>query len=216
MKRRISLTKGRGRKVPAFAVAIRAITKHSCSYSDGQQIHSREANTHEGRASMKIRLATSLLTLFLVGIASPAVRADDGRLSRATLKGLSAIYVMVEDLPEGAKILGLSKEAIQTDVELKLRLAGISVVTQAEDMKLPGNPALYVVVNLTDPARAASIDVEVQQNAMLERNNQWAPRITTWSTGMVVSNPTAQGIRDYVKDHVDTFLNAWLFVNPKQ
>jgi hypothetical protein len=123
--------------------------------------------------------------------------------------------VLVEDLPDSAKILSLSKDTIQTDVELKLRLAGIRVVTDDEDAKLPGSPALYVNLNLTDDARVAHVDVELEQNATLERNTLWTPRITTWSTGVLLSNPTAQGIRDAVKDHVDTFLNAWFSVNPK-
>jgi hypothetical protein len=124
-------------------------------------------------------------------------------------------FLYWSDLPDSAKILGLTKEIIQTDVELKLRQAGMRVMTREEGEKLPGSPAVYINVNLSDDARAANIGVELQQNAQLERNNLWTPDIITSSTGVLVSNPTAQGIRDFVKDHVDTFLNAWLSVNPK-
>jgi hypothetical protein len=158
-----------------------------------------------------------LIAICLIGVISPIVQADDSRLSRETLKGISAVSVVVEDLPpDSAKILGLSKETIQTDVELKLRLGGIRVVTEKEGMRLPGSPAVYINVNLADDLRAAHIDIELQQNALLERNNLWAPRITTWSTSILVSNPNLQGIRDFLKDHVDKFLNAWLSVNPKK
>ena len=36
------------------------------------------------------------------------------------------------------------------------------------------------------------------------------------ATMQVVGNPTAQIIRNQIKDHVDMFLNDWLSVNPKK
>ncbi len=165
---------------------------------------------------MTIRLTTAALaTIFLVGIASSSVRADDS-LSRATLKDLRVISVLVEDLPDSAKILDISKDAIQTDVELKLRLAGMRVVPEDEGQRLLGSPVLYVNLNVADDGKAADIKVEMQQNALLERNKMWTPRIPTWSAGGLVSNPTSQGIRNFIKERVDEFLNAWLSVNPKK
>lgn len=133
-----------------------------------------------------------------------------------TLKGISALNVRVANLSDGAKLLGLTKETIQTDVELKLRLAGMRVVTQEEDFKLPGMPFLWVYVNLTDVADAAHIQIELRQNAQLERNGERAISVATWRGGAVIANPSLQTIRDDVKDSVDTFLNAWLSVNPKK
>jgi hypothetical protein len=165
---------------------------------------------------MTRRLATICLTVLLIGISSPPIQAQDTERRRATLKGISALSVLVEDLPNGAKVLGLTRESIQTDVELKLRLAGIRVVTDQEDLSLPGMPSLSVVVNLTESAKSASIDIELHQNAFLERNGQLVVDVTTWGTGGLAANPTAQDIRNYIKDHVDKFLNAWLSVNPKK
>jgi hypothetical protein len=110
--------------------------------------------------------------------------------------------VLVEDLPDGAKVLGLTKDAIQTDVELKLRLAGMRVVTTQEEVaKLPGSPSLYVNVNVSDSrAGAASVDVELDQNAVLERNGKFTIGVTTWTTGTVIVNPSVQGIRNWIKD----------------
>ncbi|PYU66748.1 MAG: hypothetical protein DMG49_21105 [Acidobacteria bacterium] len=76
---------------------------------------------------------------------------------------------------------------------------------------------MYVNVNVSDSsARAASIDVELDQNALLERNGEFAIGVTTWSTGAVIVNPNVQGVRNWIKDDVDKFLNAWLSVNPKK
>jgi hypothetical protein len=82
-------------------------------------------------------------------------------------------------------------------------------------LNLDGMPTLSVVVNMTHSAKSTSIDVELHQNALLERNGQ-VVHVTTWGTGVLLENPTAQGIRDHIKDSVDRFVNAWLSVNPKK
>jgi hypothetical protein len=156
-----------------------------------------------------------VMTVLLIGGSSMSVPAQNSPGVRS-LKGISAVSVLVEDLPNGAKVLGLTKEMIQTDIELKLRLAGMRVVTDAEGLKIPGSPTFYVVVNLTDDASAACIGVELDQSAQLLRDGQFAPSVDTWSKGIVMSHPTAQTIRDNSKDLVDMFLNAWLSVNPKK
>jgi hypothetical protein len=154
--------------------------------------------------------------IFSIGLTSPSVQANDSEISRRSLQGISAVSVDVEDLSDGAKALGLSEEAIRTDVELKLRLAGIRVVAVEEDVKVPGMPTLYVNPQVLSNAKALSITVELQQNVLLERNGQRAVNVTTWEVGGVGMNPTAQSIRDNIKDFVDQFLNAWLSVNPKK
>jgi hypothetical protein len=133
----------------------------------------------------------------------------------ATLKGIKALNVLVEDLPDGAKTLGLTREMIQTDVELKVRLAGIRAVPGEERPGLPGSPALYINIIVSDNSQAAHIEVSLEQSVSLERNGQAVVAATTWSTGILVTNPTAQGLRNYTKDHVDQFVNDWLSVNPK-
>ena len=164
---------------------------------------------------MTKRLATiCLVAMFSIGFAARSVRAQDP--SAPTLKGITAVAVLVEDLPDGAKLLGLTRDAIQTDVELKLRLAGMRVVTRQEDRSLPGGPFLWVSVNLTSDAQAASINIALCQNAILELNYELAPAVRTWLTSRLIVRLTGQRIRDDVKDDVDEFLNAWLSVNPKK
>jgi hypothetical protein len=154
-----------------------------------------------------------LVTMFLIGVSSLSVPAQG---SRFTLEGITAVSVSVEKLPDSAKVIGLTADAIQTDVELKLRLAGMHVATEKEWLQLPGMPILYINVNLTNPALAASIDVMFKQNVRLERNDMTVANISTWDRGTLLGNPTAQRIRDLIKDKVDVFLNDWLSVNPKK
>jgi hypothetical protein len=166
---------------------------------------------------MTRRLATIyLMMVSLTGMILLPVRAQSAELEDSTLKGISSLFVTVESLPDGAKVLGLTADAIQTEVELKLRLAGIGVVTRQEGLKLPGMPELYVRVTLTEHAAAASIEIQLQQNARLDRNGELAFGVVTWDTIGLLSSPDSRFIRDNIKDLVDTFLNAWLSVNPKK
>jgi hypothetical protein len=170
----------------------------------------------KGRVPMRARLAMICLTMtLLVGISSPTVRAQT-TYENDTLKDINALFVIVEDVSSGATELGLTKEILQTDVELKLRLAGISVVTKEAGIKLPGAPYLWVQVTVTEAAHAANIAVAVRQDVRLERNDGLAFGASTWDVNLTVASPTAQGIRDYNKDIIDKFLNAWLSVNPKK
>ena len=84
------------------------------------------------------------MTMFLIEVSSLPAQAQNNKRSIASLKGISTLYVMVEQLPDGAKALSLTAETIQADLELKLRLAGLRVVTPEAGVKLPGSPYVYV------------------------------------------------------------------------
>ena len=149
-------------------------------------------------------------------LTSSSTQANDSEISRKSLQGIRAVSVEVEDLSDGAKALGLSAETVRTDVELKLRLAGVRVVTADEVLQIPRMPTLYVDAEVSSCSKAESISVALQQNVRLERNGQSAVGATTWDVGVIGLNLNAEDIRDKIKDLVDQFLNAWLSVNPKK
>jgi hypothetical protein len=158
--------------------------------------------------------SVGLLLEFSLALISPPVFAQNVGLS--SLGGLTAVFVLVEDLPDGTKLRGLSKETIQSEVEQRLRLGGLRVVSAEQSARLPGTPYLYVRVNLVDHARAVGVEVDLNQGALLVRNGQIVPSAITWSRSALLSKPTVQNIRHAVNDRVDAFVNAWLSVNPKK
>jgi hypothetical protein len=88
---------------------------------------------------------------------------------------------------------------------MELRLAGIGIMEASIDP--PGRPNFFVGVLITkemEDGRAASISVEIRQDALLARNGQSSPEGATWQVGTLIENPTAQ--------EVDKFLNAWLSI----
>jgi len=116
--------------------------------------------------------------------------------------------------------LGLTKAQIQMDVELRLRKAGVRVLTLEERRKVPGMPYLYVNVitafNPDSPHFIFGITVELGEMVTLERGFQAHGVI--WSTVEVGSVGTSNimQIRDGVGDMVDKFINDYLVANPKK
>ena len=108
-------------------------------------------------------------------------------------------------------------------MELRLRHAGIAVLTQEESLKAPGAPVLDVAVIVFFPSSplvrglaAYSILVELHQTARLETDASLA-LVSTWR---VVSIGTSgvdklHAVRDSVTDDVDKFINAYLSVHPR-
>ena len=75
----------------------------------------------------RIILVVALVMVFsLAGMSSSAFAGDD-KLARETLKGINGVHVVVGVLNIDLEQVGLSKSQIRTDIELKLRLAGIKV-----------------------------------------------------------------------------------------
>jgi len=136
-------------------------------------------------------------------------------LTANSLKDISAVYVFWEDLSNGSNMLGLTQENIQTDVELKLRLAGIRVVTEAEAANLLSSPCLYVSTFVSPTGDLALAEIKVMQQVWLDRNAQ-STYAATWQRNKVSLNVHPQFVRDQIKGLVDQFLNAWLSVNPKK
>ncbi|MGH7183812.1 MAG: hypothetical protein ACREJN_17800, partial [Nitrospiraceae bacterium] len=65
---------------------------------------------------------------------------------RDTLRGLREISVLVEYLPDDVEREGLSRTQLQHDIEMRLRQAGLRVLTISEIANSPGAPYLYVAI----------------------------------------------------------------------
>jgi len=169
-------------------------------------------------------MKNALMLVTIVLLCGPILMAqgDDG-IARASLKGLSGVTVVIEDIRPDAIQDGLSKEEIQTDVGLRLRMAGIKVGdAKASSLLAAGSfGMLMVTVNTLKHSQteiyAYAVDIDLQQNVTLVRDTQIKIFASTWSfgnTGMVGASHLSS-VRDDVKDGVDKFINSWLSVNPK-
>jgi hypothetical protein len=167
-----------------------------------------------------VRSILSLMTVLLVTTTAAMPQDQEEEVERKTLRGLSGVWVLVSELAPEATADGLSKTAIQTDVEVKLRQAGIKVLAESQVAATPGQPLLHVMVTAlrrVDVFYAVDVQVELRQSVRLLRDpSVVVPLATTWrSRGWLgtVGREKLQTVRDDIKDNVDqrgTF--CWLQV----
>jgi hypothetical protein len=138
---------------------------------------------------------------------------------RMSLARISGMHVSIEGLSADAITDGLSADQLQTDVELKLRLAGIKLGSKFD-------PYIYVNVAYTkthttqgyDIGYSGYVFVSFRQPADLVQNKGVRAIASTWDIGSLVFGPPGKGkehVRDTVRDFVDKFINDYLAANRK-
>jgi hypothetical protein len=150
-------------------------------------------------------------------VACGITTAGDSSVDRSTLRGITSVPVLIEQLSPDAISHGLTKDQIQTDVELRLRKAGITVPDA-----VGSGPYLYVHVGLMkdrelDGLYVIYYDVSFHQLVFVVPTDVYSV-VPTWSAssfGDVGGYNLAPTVRSTVADLVDEFINAYLSVNPK-
>jgi hypothetical protein len=174
-----------------------------------------------------------ILTIALVGVAawSQSSSSDEEKwlkFEKEQLAGLTGGFVVRvlvnpdSDPDSLASLLPIS--SIQTDVELKLRIAHITVLTEAQLLESGKanagvgsiNVDVLGVHNPSVPIWAISISVLCGQKAQLARN----PSIGTIGLAAAYNNvfmfrdDTVSLAREQIKDLIDKLLNLYLAANP--
>ena len=177
------------------------------------------AYTHTTTSSYRVLLGLAVLW-GIIGLAGGKSWAGDSKYERDTLRGVEGVNVVVEELGSEVERAGLTETQLQTDVELRLRKAGIRVLTYEERVGTPGRPSLYINVNVmlkSDGLAVYAIRVALHQTASLETDGS-RPIVATWSVasiGSVSRIRFVDTIRNDVRDGVDDFINAYLSVHPR-
>lgn len=165
-----------------------------------------------------------LRVLILVGLTLcwPTVGFSFTADKRDTLRGLKEISVLVEYLPDDVEREGLNREHLQRDIEVRLRQAGLHVLTITEVANSPGAPYLYVAVYpITGPsvnANAYAVALTLKQLVQLSRNPTTELFATTWEGPIQLSSPGDHRILDIrtrIFDAVGRFIIDYRDVNSK-
>jgi hypothetical protein len=163
---------------------------------------------------MTIKQFFSIFTLpILLLTVSVSVHAQSTP-ERESLVGLRQVRVLIETIKPEIEQLGLTKRQIQTDVELRLRKAGIIVADT-------GSATLYVNVNIGRVSNmnvyVYCINIDLDQGVILARNKSIITVASTWSNGRTgaVGSVRFLEIRSDVGEILDRFINDFLAANPK-
>ena len=131
------------------------------------------------------------------------------------LRGISSIWVLIESLgPEEANI-GLADDTVRTDVELRLKSAGLRVISPQEAKKIAvkDNTFLYVNVAVASDGLAATVLAQFAQGTYLLRNSLPIGTAFTWIDVSMLLRPSLGSVRSEINDLVDKFLREWLKQN---
>jgi len=163
--------------------------------------------------NVKMKKVVLILVILLIPL---SLYGLDDKESRETLRDLKAFYVDI--FLSGIK--EISETQIRTDTELKLRLAGINVVDNIDE---PLDATLFVDIEGTEYESGDyyifMIMIGVHQLVIIPRfstdkNAIWGETWSITSYG-IVKKENINSLKNYVRESVDIFLNAYLSVNPK-
>ena len=156
-----------------------------------------------------------ITVLSFVYWAAPLFALDDEILS---LKGLTALFVLVEIVDPEIEKDGLTREEIQRDTEQRLRKAGIRVLSKSEWLRTKEGAYLYVNINARKSGYGVYINglsLELVQKVLLVRNPKTEVFAATWSRQLLGQGGYLDRIRYSVQDVVDLFINSWAQANRK-
>lgn len=165
---------------------------------------------------MRPTFICALLLGVLIGLPRPAAAADSA-IERASLAGLTTMSVVVEGLAPIAEKNGLTSVALQSEVERRLRQAGLSIIEDADAY-------LYVHVTVADPGASLPlpyvVDVSLMQEVTLPRGikTRTPLQCPTWGLnrlGLVGPERVRGAVADRVTEFVEQFITAYRSVNPK-
>jgi hypothetical protein len=160
---------------------------------------------------MLTKTSIPVALLLVLATAHPALATEES-VERQTLKGIKVISVQVEALRPEVEGDGLTQAQIKTDVEQRLREAGIQVNDGASATLVVNVNA--VLVGQAAPLYAVSAQVAVEQDVLVRGLDATA---CTWSVGGIaaVGKANLPMVRDFVRSKVDKFIDAYFSVNPK-
>lgn len=161
------------------------------------------------------RIVPSMAAILLAAapVGTVAAWAGDGPGNRATLKGISAVKVMVAPTSIEAEWDRVRSDDLESEVQRRLREAGITVMPSAGEVlsidveaKKAGN----------SPWFACSTRIELLQSVSLVRDPQFTVFAPTWGLDRVedVSAYDLRRVRETVRELVDRFIHAYREQNP--
>jgi hypothetical protein len=163
-----------------------------------------------------------VLILLSLTLCWPTVGLSFTADKRDTLRGLKEISVLVEYLPDDVEREGLNREHLQRDIEVRLRQAGLHVLTISEVANSPGAPYLYVAVYpITGPSvtvNTYAVALTLKQLVQLSRNPGTELFATTWEGPIhfgSLSDSRVLDIRGRIFESVGRFIVDYREVNSK-
>ena len=134
------------------------------------------------------------------------------------LQGLEAVHVKVERLKAEIEQDGLFGSTLQTDAELKLRLAGIKVLSEEQWLEKPDSPYLYLFVDAFKHSEGYiyRIQISLREPVTIIRKRNKTIATTLRIRDELGITAYLSDIREEAQDLMDEFIKAWQTANRKK
>ena len=150
----------------------------------------------------------AILLLLLLSAPAGAQTLSDNGLETANYK---YVAVVIERLSVDAGRIGLTKDRIQTRVELRLRSAGL---TPGNDFS-KNESSLYVRVKIGGSAYSAAVEYK-RQVVFITGNRRYRYLATTWESASIGTHARSRVyIMNALDQNLDKFLDEYLKANQK-
>lgn len=166
------------------------------------------------------RLIILIFLFFPYGSFAQDIQEElDSRIK--SLKEIDGFNILIEKLNPDIEQRGLlTEEQIKADIEPKLKLLGIKILTKEEKYSTIGFPTLYINVDCTQLEKTGefiyNISIEVLQQVTVVCNRVIVHDAVTWNAGLFGISSDIGKIRKDLKDGIDFFCNDYLKANPKK
>jgi hypothetical protein len=160
-----------------------------------------------------MQLRKLFLLIALTGILCANCLAGDSSMDRATLRGLKAVNVVVDPLNADMERMGLSRDSLRSNIEQKLRDAGIKIDNEVGE---------FLGLNVSSARmrrgpQALLLNLGVFQVVILNREKATKTVAETWGAQMVMAvSPKAmdRAVVETLDEMIAQFITAYRAVNP--
>ena len=135
-----------------------------------------------------------------------------------TLRGLQRFGVVVGDIDPEIEREGLTQAELRRDMEVKLQLAGIEVLSTEARRRLQGAPVLYLycLIQKGPMGYFHELVIQLREQVHLLRKPDHTTYAVTWANPGIIGRSTKlSDVRAAARDVVDMFIDAYLAANSK-
>ncbi len=156
--------------------------------------------------------------LFAVLTVSTQTMAHLSAADRDLLRGLNGFRLDVDRIKPDIERDGLFRSTLMEDLELRLRMGGIKVLSEEEAEKKPDAPCLYLHVDALKCSLGYvyKIRLSLMEPVKLVRNNVKVTSTVLRIPDELGITSNLSEIRDASGDIIDEFVKAWKAANPKK
>jgi hypothetical protein len=166
---------------------------------------------------MKKCIVVSAVLFAILAISTHAM-ANLSAAERELLRGLDGFRLAVDRIRPDIERDGLFRSTLREDMELRLRMGGIRVMSEEEAERKPDAPCLYLYVDALKCSLGYVYKVRLvlMEPVKLVRNNVKVTATILRIPDELGITSNLSEIRDVTGDFVDEFVKAWKAVNPKK